>query len=763
MNILMLTSRMDIGGAETHIYTLSKELKALGHEVFCASAGGRTAKELRSIGVPHFTLPLDKKTPDALLVSYRAIRSIIKKYNVNVVHAHSRIPALIADRIKKSRCGESFTFVTTAHLPFRSTPFLRKISAWGERCICVSEDIREYLRCEYNVPSRKTTVIENGIDTSRFRPATAQEKQKMRTHLGIDSRAFVICSAQRSSESRAALPLFMAEHAKELCSRSEVLLLLLSGAVGEERDMSAEIRAAADRANAELGRRAVIIVEGKADVSPYLDASDVFVGVSRAAEEAMCASLPVIIAGNDGYGGILTKSNADKLSRANLTGRGCEAGFSSLADDIKALKNTRVRAFCSSFCLSFARERFSSQKMCEMTVHFYEEALCIKKNKDLLIIGHYGASNIGDDAVCSILSERFSDEYNLHFVCKNKTALAAVTDAHGISRTDIRGILSAAKRSDAVIFGAGNLMQDDTSNRSLHYYKFLLGLVRRHTPRLAIFANGIGPIRSERNEQVVCEMVGCADYISMRERVSTEYAKRLTLRNDINCAADIVYLARGKAVTASPAPLAPTRAKASVIRGTESDLSGAHAVPQPSVNTGIMRELNGKRYFVICPRQNTDKKTLEALAAHLKSADSRGLCAVIVAMQDTQDVPVSQSLHAQIPNSIIITSQFDATELLQILMTAEYCIGGRLHAGILSICASCPFVGYDSDDRIKHNLSYAGVGAYLRAGSFDSDTLSSAIERERNAVANGRYKCARENLALLAERELDSLCEFIKS
>jgi len=755
MKILMLTSRMDIGGAETHIYTLSKELTALGHKVFCASAGGATAQALRAIGVVHFTLPLDKKTPDALLISYRAIRSIIKKYGIDTVHAHSRIPAVIAAKIKKdadareirtqkrkkadlfaeaneSSSRDAFTFVTTAHLPFRTSPLLRKVSAWGERCICVSEDIRDYLRSEYGVPNRRITVIENGIDMTKFRPASPQEKQKMRAQLGIDSRAYVICSAQRSSESRAALPLFMAEHAGELCPHGEVILLLLSGAVGDERDMSEEIRALADKANAELGRRAVIIIEGKPDVSRYLDASDVFVGVSRAAEEAMCSGVPVIIAGNEGYGGILTKNNAEQLSRANLTGRGCEAGFSELSSDVKTLKNTRVRSFCSSFCLSFARERFSSQKMADETVRFYEEAHNKKKKNDLLIIGHYGASNLGDDDACALLTEHFSEGYNLNFVCKNKSALASVTDAQGILRTDIRGIVSAAKRSDAVIFGAGNLMQDDTSNRSLRYYKFLLGLVRRHTPKVAIFANGIGPIHSERNEQVVCEMVGCADYVSMRERVSAEYAKRLSLRNDINTAADVVYLSKKQA-------------------------------SQPTVAPAVLRKLDNKRYFIICPRENTDKKVLDAIVSLAKNSSVQGLVALIIPMQRPADCGVCEKLHAEIPDSVLMPYPTDAAELLELLSGAEYCVGGRLHAGILSICAACAFVGYDSDDRIKNNLAYAGVGAYVRADLVDFDALVRALERERAARDSGKYRIARDNLALLAQRELDSLSDFIES
>ena len=40
MKILMATMGMDIGGAETHIVELAKELKKQGHDVAIVSHGG---------------------------------------------------------------------------------------------------------------------------------------------------------------------------------------------------------------------------------------------------------------------------------------------------------------------------------------------------------------------------------------------------------------------------------------------------------------------------------------------------------------------------------------------------------------------------------------------------------------------------------------------------------------------------------------------------------------------------------------------------
>ena len=51
MKILMATMKMEIGGAETHILELAKELAAQGVDVTVVSAGGVYAKELEAAPV----------------------------------------------------------------------------------------------------------------------------------------------------------------------------------------------------------------------------------------------------------------------------------------------------------------------------------------------------------------------------------------------------------------------------------------------------------------------------------------------------------------------------------------------------------------------------------------------------------------------------------------------------------------------------------------------------------------------------------------
>ena len=59
MRILILTSEMDSGGAETHVCTLAGELVRMGCRVFVASSGGRAVKALGRMGVKHFKIDMN--------------------------------------------------------------------------------------------------------------------------------------------------------------------------------------------------------------------------------------------------------------------------------------------------------------------------------------------------------------------------------------------------------------------------------------------------------------------------------------------------------------------------------------------------------------------------------------------------------------------------------------------------------------------------------------------------------------------------------
>ena len=164
MKILILTDRLEIGGAETHIAQLAQELTKREEKVIVASSGGRIADRLEKQGILQIRMPLNTHSPIRWLFLRHKIRALIKRERIDVAHAHARVPALLIHGIRRLGCAE----IVTVHAKFRAGLVRRLLSRWGESSIAVSEDLRAYLHSVYEIPMQRITVIPNGIDLSQF-------------------------------------------------------------------------------------------------------------------------------------------------------------------------------------------------------------------------------------------------------------------------------------------------------------------------------------------------------------------------------------------------------------------------------------------------------------------------------------------------------------------------------------------------------------------------------------------------------------------
>ena len=142
MKIMMATMGLDIGGAETHIVELAKELKNQGHDIAIVSNGGVYVPEIEAAGIRHYAAPLNRRSLPAMLRGRRLLREIIDRERPDLVHAHARIPAFLCGGICRRK---KVPFVTTAHWVFDTSGVLRYLTNWGERTVAVSDDIRDYL------------------------------------------------------------------------------------------------------------------------------------------------------------------------------------------------------------------------------------------------------------------------------------------------------------------------------------------------------------------------------------------------------------------------------------------------------------------------------------------------------------------------------------------------------------------------------------------------------------------------------------------
>lgn len=361
--------QLDIGGAETHVTELAKELVRRGFYVVVVSSGGVYVRELEKNGVKHYTVPLNNKNPVNVFKAYSELKKIITDEKIDIVHSHARIPSFILGKLH-NRMG--FPFVTTAHWVFTTKYGLKYITDWGEYTVAVSEDIKQYLMDNYRIPENRITVTINGIDTESF--SADRDSTAVMREFGLRDGDRVIVYVSRMDKDRSLAAKLLIAAAERLYNRIENLRILVVGGGNDFENVKAE----ADAVNKRLGRDIIKLAGARTDIAELVSAAELFVGVSRAALEAMAAQKPVIIAGNEGYIGLFDETKLDEGIRTNFCCRGCE-----MSDEEKLLNDiTRFfemsdeeKAALGSYGRRIVEERYSVAKMTDDTLRAYKQAL----------------------------------------------------------------------------------------------------------------------------------------------------------------------------------------------------------------------------------------------------------------------------------------------------------------------------------------------------------------------------------------------------
>lgn len=162
MKIAEILPELDIGGVERHVIDLSGELSRRGHDITVISAGGKMACQL-SGAVRHIEMPVHRKNPAVAFACAGKIADIVRNDGIQLLHAHSRVPAWIA-MIASRKAG--VPYIVTAHVDFGNKSRWIYAPYRSAACvICVSAAVREAMKdCFYE----NTRVVLNGLDEPKL-------------------------------------------------------------------------------------------------------------------------------------------------------------------------------------------------------------------------------------------------------------------------------------------------------------------------------------------------------------------------------------------------------------------------------------------------------------------------------------------------------------------------------------------------------------------------------------------------------------------
>jgi len=175
IKVLQVIPRLGYGGAETGCYDLAHFLFEQNCKSFIVTSGGELLKFIDKKKVKVFKLPVQSKNPILILFNAVIISFIILIYNINIVHARSRIPAwscLLAAKLTFRKIVT--TFHGTYNFSSRIKKFYNSIMVRSDLVIAGSNFIFSHINDNYGnfflENKRKLLVIFRGINTNYFNP-----------------------------------------------------------------------------------------------------------------------------------------------------------------------------------------------------------------------------------------------------------------------------------------------------------------------------------------------------------------------------------------------------------------------------------------------------------------------------------------------------------------------------------------------------------------------------------------------------------------
>jgi len=139
-----------------------------------------------------------------------AIR-VVKKYNVDLIHAHFAYPEGLVGLLVKRKTGKPLIVTVHGHdinvvpevgygirLDRRFDILIRTVLKFADKIICVSSEMERKI-LKLNVPREKLVVVFNAVDLDLFRPLSEKELteiNKVRRSLGVTEDDFLVLNAR---------------------------------------------------------------------------------------------------------------------------------------------------------------------------------------------------------------------------------------------------------------------------------------------------------------------------------------------------------------------------------------------------------------------------------------------------------------------------------------------------------------------------------------------------------------------------------------
>jgi glycosyltransferase involved in cell wall biosynthesis len=374
LNVMQMTDITGRGGAEKALADIALNLDRDRYNVtVCATrSAGNYQPLLNEAGIRTFIQGRQSRWDFGQW--WKLVR-LLRREKVHILHTHlfgSNTLGRLLGRLGGVRVVVSHEHWST--IPKRQAQIDRVLYRLSTRVLVPSEASKALVVETEKIPARAISVLYNGVDVSRYRQASPEERADARREFGIEDHALLVGVVGRLSPEKGGVDTLIRAVYSLRKERPDARLLIVGdGPVRGELEKSDALLQAGDR-----GEQSPVIFAGaRQDIPRLLGAMDIFVlpSLNEALPivilEAMAAGLPVIatrVGGvpeivEDGVTGLLvTPGDEQKLLSA----------LERLAGD-HALRGGLAKAGYEQ-----VRARFTIEQMVRSLEKIYDELLSMK-------------------------------------------------------------------------------------------------------------------------------------------------------------------------------------------------------------------------------------------------------------------------------------------------------------------------------------------------------------------------------------------------
>ncbi|MCP5369640.1 MAG: glycosyltransferase family 4 protein [Rickettsiaceae bacterium] len=175
--ILKVVPTLNLGGVERGVIEIARKIIDSGGNSIVISNGGKLVPQLEEVGATHIQLNVDTMNPFTIWCNIQKIADIINKYNIDIVHVHSRAAAWScykATKLTNAKLLTTFHGIYSFSNPLKK--YYNSIMTKGALVIAVSHFVKKHILDNYHINENKIRVIHRGVNHSEFNQDNIHEE-----------------------------------------------------------------------------------------------------------------------------------------------------------------------------------------------------------------------------------------------------------------------------------------------------------------------------------------------------------------------------------------------------------------------------------------------------------------------------------------------------------------------------------------------------------------------------------------------------------